>query len=76
MSTAASNKIRSPGAIRFARYYRRQKMNRAIMQIEVDVGALAELLIRRKFLLPWDAEDRAAIQRALEEYIQIEARYQ
>lgn len=73
--TNISGRQRTPGAERFARFYRRQKMGRAVVQAEVDYGALVDFLIQRKFLHEWNATDRVAVQLAFAEWIEVETKY-
>ena len=62
-------------AKRVRRHYRRRTSGLAVMQVEVAYVALTEMLIREHFLQAWDAGDRAAVQRALEEFIAAELSY-
>jgi hypothetical protein len=50
-------------------------MNRAVMSVEVDWVALAEMLVHQRFLEAWDARNRSAIRAALQEYLAVEYRY-
>jgi hypothetical protein len=46
-------------------YRRRRQSGRAVLSVELDVGAVAEWLIDEGLLAEWDANDRDAISDAL-----------
>jgi hypothetical protein len=75
MSSYEPQRHRSPNAVRVSRYYERQRKNRAVLQIEVELNAIAEYLVHQKFLHPWDADDRAASKHALEQYLHVAGKY-
>jgi hypothetical protein len=61
----------SPAAARVARCKLRKQAGLAVLQIEVPLGPLADQLAEDKFLEEWDAENRDAIERALERMLAI-----
>ena len=64
----------TPAADKMRRYRRRQKAGRVMLTIEVDVTALTDFLADRGFIMPWDADDRAAIAKALATALDVWAR--
>ena len=63
-----------PAAEKMRRYRRRQKAGRAMLTIEVDMSVLADFLADRGFIMPWDADNRAAIAKALATALDVWAR--
>jgi hypothetical protein len=57
MALTAAEKMR--------RHRARRRDGVVVLPIAVDVDMLAEFLIDRGFIMPWDADDRAAIAKAL-----------
>ena len=63
----------STAAARVARCKLRKQAGRAVLQIEVQIGPLADQLAEDKVLKEWDTENRDAIKRALERMLAIYA---
>jgi hypothetical protein len=51
---------------RLKRYRARARCGRIVLPIEIDFGAVADLLVSAGFLAEWDLADRGAIKHALE----------
>lgn len=48
------------------RHRQRKRRGRAVLPIEIDLGAVADILVEGNWLCAWDANDRAKIKQALE----------
>ena len=59
------------GAIRFRRHYQRRRSGRCVLAIEVDPVALADALVADLLLDPNNADNKAAITKALERMIEL-----
>ena len=53
---------------------RRKRNGRAVLNVEVDLGEVADLLVDGGYLAAWDAEDRTMIAAALQIAIEVWAR--
>jgi hypothetical protein len=56
----------TPGYERQKRYRARTRSGRIVLPIEIDFGAVGDLLVAAGFLADWDLSDRGAIKHALE----------
>jgi hypothetical protein len=54
------------GYDRLKRWRRRQRLGRGVVSIEIDFGAVADLLIAAEFLAERDLDDRNKLSKALE----------
>jgi hypothetical protein len=54
---------------RLKRYRARARVGRIVLPIELDAGAVGDLLVELGFLQAWDAGDRGKLRAALEEAI-------
>ena len=45
---------------------RRKRRGRCVLTIELDPGAVGDLLVENRFLGQWDLQDRAKLRAALE----------
>jgi hypothetical protein len=45
---------------------RRRRHGRAVLRVELDVGAIGDVLVEAGYLEQWDAQNRDAIRTALE----------
>lgn len=61
----------TPEAIRAERAYRRRRAGLVVLPIEVDVVALADVLIEARLLDPNMADDRVALARATTRLLEI-----
>jgi hypothetical protein len=52
----------------------RKRAGRAVLRVEVNLGALADFLIDSRFLQEWNDQDRRAIEQALEAAIDVWSR--
>ena len=64
-------RLQSPEAIRAERAYRRRRAGLVVLPIEVDVVALADVLIEARLLDPNMADDRTALARATTRLLEI-----
>jgi hypothetical protein len=49
----------------------RKRRGRAVLSIELDVGAVGDLLVETGFLEAWDANDRDKLREALEHLLDV-----
>lgn len=63
--------MQSPEAVRAMKAYQRRKAGVVVLPIEVDVTALADVLIAARMLDPNMADDRAALAKATARLIEI-----
>jgi hypothetical protein len=61
-------------AVRLRRYRERRAAGRAMIQIEINWLDLTDLLVRSGLLEQWDADDRAAVEKATERLLEIAAK--
>ena len=64
-------RLQSPEAVRAERAYRRRRAGLVVLPIEVDVVALADVLVEARLLDPNMADDRTALAKAATRLIEI-----
>jgi hypothetical protein len=64
-------RLQSPDAVRAAKAYQRRKAGLVVLPIEVDLVALADVLIEARLLDPNMVDDRTALAKATTRLIEI-----
>ena len=64
-------RLQSPAAVRAAKAYQRRKAGLVVLPIEVDLVALADVLIEARLLDPNMVDDRTALAKATTRLIEI-----
>jgi hypothetical protein len=59
---------------RVKRYRTRKRCGRVVLNVECDLGAIADLLIDAGYLGAWNAESRIEVEKALETALEVWAR--
>jgi hypothetical protein len=56
----------TPGYDRLKKFRARQRLGRGVVSIEIDLGAVGDLLVAAEFLPERDIDDRNKLSKALE----------